>query len=102
MKKGTLVKMTEHGFKFYHNPVKMFDGFQIRGKVEPESFNSCVCELLAVLGTGTIIKVEPDQVKVKWKFKNKGMYFYYTMWYANEDVRKLTLFEKILNFIGVK
>ena len=102
MKKGTLVKMTKHGFDFYHNPVHTFDGSQLRGNIDFKSYEERFCEIFALMGTGKVLIIEPTQVKVKWKFKHKGMYFYSTMWYENKDIRELTLFEKILNFIGVK
>jgi hypothetical protein len=99
MKKGTLVKMTDRGFHFYHNIDDAFDGWQLRGEVNASSFEQMLCESLAILGTGKVIIVESDQVKVCWKFNNAGMYFHYTMWYDLRDVRKLSLLERIKEFL---
>ena len=99
MKKGTLVKMTAKGFHFYHNIYYMFDGSQLRGNVDAKAFEDRMCESLAILGTGKVIKVEPTQVKVRWKLNNAGMYFYSTMWYELDDGRKLSLLERIKEFL---
>ena len=95
MKINDRVKMTDRGFHFYHNIDDMFDGSQLRGNVDAKSFESVVCESLAILGTGKVVIVEPTQVKVRWSFNNASMNFYYTMWYDLKDVRKLSLFERI-------
>ncbi len=99
MKKGTLVKMTDRGFHFYHNIDDMFDGSQLRGNVDAKSFESSMCESLAILGTGKVVIVEPTQLKVRWSFSNASMNFYYTMWYDLKDVRKLSLLERIKEFL---
>jgi hypothetical protein len=95
-----LVKMTKEGFAFHHNPDRMFDAHNVQGVVKYKHYRESFCETLAIMGTGKVLlsKTEDKETihKVRWKFKHAGMFFYYTMWYGERDIRPLTLVERIL------
>lgn len=103
MKKGTLVKMTKEGFAFHHNPDRVFDAYCLRDVITYKHYSESFCETLAIMGTGKVLfskTVEGETIhKVKWELKHNGMYFYYTMWYDLKDIRKLSLLERIKEFL---
>lgn len=96
--------MTKEGFAYHHNPARTFEAFSLPfldGRIiTDENFTTSFCETLAIMGTGKVLisKTECGETshKVRWKFKHAGMFFYYTMWYEEKDIRPLTLVERIL------
>ena len=99
-----LVKMTKEGFAYHHNPKLAFEAFSLfapeKRVITEEHFTQTFCETLAIMGTGKVLlsKTEDKETihKVRWKNSHNGMYFYYTMWYGEKDIRPLTLVERIL------
>lgn len=99
MKIGDKVKMTSSGFHFYHNIPQRFDSFRIGDSLKETHCHNMLCETLALLGTGEVVDTNDEYYKVKFKYKNAGMYFYATAWYDVDDIRKLSLWEKLCSLL---
>jgi hypothetical protein len=100
-KVGDKVRLTEEGFHFYHNPHHMVDSFLIGDSINPKNARKLICELLAVQGIGTVTRFNSEgDPSVDWKFRNAGMFFKYSSIYDIDNVRKLTLLEKLCSFFN--
>lgn len=101
LKIGDKVKMLPSGFHYFHDLDQRYDSFIIPGEqgIRADALEWMLCEVLAIQGTGVInsFNSEGDPF-IKWTYKNAGMYFFHSFHYGKEDVRKLTLLEKLCSF----
>jgi hypothetical protein len=98
LKIGDKVKMTAEGYHFHHNVDKMIEGIQVpsRAGLDEKDVEERFCEMLAIQGIGTVIKFNSDgDPFISWEWKNAGMFFKKRCFYDIDDVRKLTLWEKL-------
>ena len=97
LKIGDKVKMTKRGFKFYADVEKSFECHSVSGSMEEDNFTQSVCELFAIHGVGTIINYIPEcgTLKIRWNYRIDGLNIFFTHYYDSEDIKKLSLFDKI-------
>lgn len=97
LKVGDLVLMNNHGFVYYGNPEHTFENFKVGSSVNHKDFIWSMCERYAILGVGTVLRVDKKMSAVEVTFKNsvKGIYYYNTMFYEVDALTKLTLFQKL-------
>lgn len=101
IKIGDKVKLTSLGYHFQHNIDLKLDCTEAGGEFRRKDLEGGICEMLAVQGTGTVLKFNIEGSPfVKWEWRNAGMYFYYKFHYNIDDVRKLTLWEKLCSFFN--
>jgi len=99
---GDKIKLTKLGFHFHHNVLRKLHSrevpdFGYREKDMEEMF----CEILALQGTGIVLKFNSSgDPLVKWTYRNAGMFFYNSFYYGKEEVRHLTLWEKICSYFA--
>jgi hypothetical protein len=98
LKKGDLVVMTNQGFAYHGNLHKRFESHIVQGSpgLTYEQFESLACDLLAVQGVGEVLRFNSaGEPFIRFRNSIKGMYFHYSFYYGLDEVRKLTLWEKL-------
>ena len=95
LKIGDKIKMNKAGV-LNHNPDNMFDAHNVGGVISEKHLKQLLCEFIAIQGIGEIKEVKSDCVRVKFKNNLNGHYFYFTMWYEVEHLKKLTILDKIV------
>ena len=102
LKIGDKVKMTPRGFRFYSNIDNCFDSHCVGGSMDSKRFTCAVCELFAIHGVGTIQRFNNEGTPyVRFENSLDGINYFYTHYFDVGDVKKLTLLDKILLFLGV-
>jgi hypothetical protein len=100
LKVGDKVKMTPRGFKYYSNLFRAFDMFSVARVMKQEHFTSCICELFAIHGVGTVKRFNSyGDPFIRWEYSINGMHFHYSHYYDLKDVKKLNLLEKAKLFL---
>lgn len=93
---GDKVKMTKRGFQFYANVDTIFEMHSFGEVLNSEHFTSAVCSLFAVHGVGTVQYLsEYGDPNIRWELSINGMRYYYSHYFDERDVQKLTLLDKL-------
>jgi hypothetical protein len=101
LKIGDKVKMSKDGFHFYQNIARMMEVYKHPAQWKNSSIEQMVCEILALQGTGKVIKFNSEgEPFISWTYKNAGMFYKHRFHYATESVRKLTLWEKLCSLFS--
>jgi hypothetical protein len=100
LKIGDKVKMTKRGFKYHSNLDIAFDMFSVARIMTQKHFTSCVCELFAIHGIGTVKGFNDVGVPyIRWEHSIDGTHYYYTHYYDTKNVKKLNLLDKAKLFL---
>ena len=100
LKIGDKVIMTKEGFRFYSNLDCAFRGHSVASNMNEKNFTSCVCELFAVHGVGTIVKFNSCGVPyIRWEHSLDGIKYHYSHYYENEDIKKMNILDKVKFFL---
>lgn len=95
-KVGDLVTMNKQGFAFHGNPDRCYESYLIGKEMLYDSYTESICELMSVQGIGKVLAINPEgDPRIIWKYSVKGIYYRSTAWYGQEDVEKLSFFQKL-------
>jgi len=95
LKIGDKVKLSKEGQDFNADLSEIFISNCIGGKLSVRHFESAVCSLFAVHGVGVIKGFNDDEdPKVRWELHINGMFYYYTHFYGQEDLQRLSLLDR--------
>lgn len=97
LKVGDKVKMTPRGFKFYSNLDHAFSLNSIRGSMNEENFEECVCGLFSIHGIGTVKEFNSSgDPYIEFKYRLDGVRYFSAHYYELKDVKKLSFTDKLL------
>lgn len=93
---GDKVKMTKRGFQFYANVDIQFAMSSVGRKMDYKHFTQAICEQFAIHGVGVVKKFNSQgEPYIRWEFSLNGMRYYYSHYFEEKNVQKLTLLDKL-------
>jgi hypothetical protein len=100
LKIGDKVKLSKEGHSFNSDLSEAFVGNCFGEGVNSENFKSAVCGLFAVHGVGVVKDFNDDEdPKIRWELHINGMFYYYTHFYGQEDLQRLSLLDRLKYWI---
>ena len=97
LKIGDKVRMTKKGFKFYSDIDIQFDMGSVGRKMNAEHFTMAVCEQFAIHGVGTVKRFNDEGCPyIKWEYRLDGIKYRYQHYFQLDDVKKLSLLDKLI------
>lgn len=97
LKIGDKVRMTKKGFRFYSDIDIQFDMGSVALLMERKHFTMAVCEQFAIHGVGTVKRFNDEGCPyIKWEYRLDGIKYRYQHYFQLDDVKKLSLLDKLI------